>query len=376
VLTAAEARALNAEVWSFDDAFRRNTASVRKQLGVKVAAESQAIPLVTSDADYRVGRRMLGLPPVDISLEGVVRPRIPGGDIGAIVGGAGLAVGLGFLKGLALYWLSKVEVERRIQEEINPEIMRRLSHMTGQIAGIQASGKQAWANVTLTSDASTVVTNSSDSDPHSQPEQMVPVVILSEVKISDQSIERTEKKPTSIGPLGNQFTDTDVITYSFPVSASPEAVDLWRDLHEELQTYAAGKTNPTLDAVSRAKLGVFEFDAKMTCLTAFGVLPETEPVAVQTDLPGYLNPDNLKPGPRDWPDGKAPAVLSALAMKVLHAMILGKAMTYREIMRKSGAFIDDVIVALDELFQAGKVVLMPALRGHDVNDCRAIKMFQ
>jgi hypothetical protein len=94
VLSAADAqvvvgaRAGGGEVWSFDGAFRNNPQNIQATFGVQVAPESQ-LPMVPrgSRADYRVGRRLLGLPEVEISLSGVVRPRPGGGGAGG--GGAG-----------------------------------------------------------------------------------------------------------------------------------------------------------------------------------------------------------------------------------------------------------------------------------------------
>jgi predicted nucleic acid-binding protein len=84
--TAAQARAINAEVWSFDRAFRVNYNSVQQTLGVRVAPESYTTGLATSSQDYRVGRQLLGLQPVEISLSGVVTR---GGPAGGGPGGGG-----------------------------------------------------------------------------------------------------------------------------------------------------------------------------------------------------------------------------------------------------------------------------------------------
>ncbi len=83
------ARAGGGELWSFDRAFRNNPQNIRNTFGVTVAAES-ALPLNPRppSADYRVGRRLLGLPAVEISVSGVVRgPRGPTGPGSG--GGAG-----------------------------------------------------------------------------------------------------------------------------------------------------------------------------------------------------------------------------------------------------------------------------------------------
>jgi hypothetical protein len=76
---AAQARAIGAQVWSFDGAFRNNGNAVTQQLGVRVAAECQ-LPLSQGQPqDYRVGHRLLGLPPVEITVAGRIIPRGPGG---------------------------------------------------------------------------------------------------------------------------------------------------------------------------------------------------------------------------------------------------------------------------------------------------------
>jgi uncharacterized protein DUF4157 len=89
VLVGAQARAIDAEVWSPDRAYRNNAVGVSKALGIKVAPESVNMTIATGPQDYRVGRRLLGLDPVEISLSGVVTPvsSPPGGGGGG--GGAG-----------------------------------------------------------------------------------------------------------------------------------------------------------------------------------------------------------------------------------------------------------------------------------------------
>ncbi len=85
-LVAAQARAIGAELWSFDRAFR-NQGGVTTTLGVPVAPESQNIPLAgvgsggrAPQADYRVGYRLLGLPPVEITISGQIIRRGPPGS--------------------------------------------------------------------------------------------------------------------------------------------------------------------------------------------------------------------------------------------------------------------------------------------------------
>ena len=83
-LVAANAKAIQAELWSFDGPFRTN-AAVGNRLGVRVAPESTSIPLVGSGgaasapADYRVGHRLVGLPPTEISVSGEIIRRGPAG---------------------------------------------------------------------------------------------------------------------------------------------------------------------------------------------------------------------------------------------------------------------------------------------------------
>ncbi len=72
VLVAAQARATNAEVWSFDRAYRNNGNAIRQRLGVRVAPESTSVPMVQGQADYRTARRLMGLPPLEIGLNGQV----------------------------------------------------------------------------------------------------------------------------------------------------------------------------------------------------------------------------------------------------------------------------------------------------------------
>jgi predicted nucleic acid-binding protein len=72
VMIAGQAVAIDAEVWSFDKAFRNNHAQLKKEMGLRVAPESYTIPLENGVADYRVGRKLLGLPPIRISLKGAI----------------------------------------------------------------------------------------------------------------------------------------------------------------------------------------------------------------------------------------------------------------------------------------------------------------
>jgi hypothetical protein len=79
---AADAKGVGGEVWSVDRGFRSNAAAVRKVLDVKVAPESETVAILEKQAgatlpeqDFRVGRRLLGLPEVEISIGGKVTPR-------------------------------------------------------------------------------------------------------------------------------------------------------------------------------------------------------------------------------------------------------------------------------------------------------------
>jgi hypothetical protein len=69
----------NIQIWSLDTPFTSNPGQVQGTYGVQVAPESQ-LPVVAGQADYRVGRQLLGLEPVQISLTGqVTRGTPPGG---------------------------------------------------------------------------------------------------------------------------------------------------------------------------------------------------------------------------------------------------------------------------------------------------------
>jgi hypothetical protein len=85
----ASARAGNAEIWSFDRTFRNNAAMIQSNHGVRVAPESQSVPMVQGTrADYRVGRQLMGLMPVDISFNGSVTRRGHSGGGGSSGGAA------------------------------------------------------------------------------------------------------------------------------------------------------------------------------------------------------------------------------------------------------------------------------------------------
>jgi hypothetical protein len=88
----ASARAANAEVWSFDRAIRNDPQNIQNTFGIRVAPESQ-LPLAQGRADYRVGRQLLGLEPVQISLMGEVTRGAPPSGGGATPTGGALAAG-------------------------------------------------------------------------------------------------------------------------------------------------------------------------------------------------------------------------------------------------------------------------------------------
>src|SRR5262249_16231329 len=76
LLTAIQARHLNAEVWTFDEKFRAKV----NRLGVQVAPESYIpLPKPAGRRDYRVGLRLVGVDDIEISLSGVVTRRGPSG---------------------------------------------------------------------------------------------------------------------------------------------------------------------------------------------------------------------------------------------------------------------------------------------------------
>jgi hypothetical protein len=68
---AADALQAGGEVWSADDAFRKNGPAVTKHLGVGVAPESKVLSTVGNKAnkDVRIGRKLMGLPE-DLSISG------------------------------------------------------------------------------------------------------------------------------------------------------------------------------------------------------------------------------------------------------------------------------------------------------------------
>jgi predicted nucleic acid-binding protein len=84
IMTGAQAKAINAEVWSFDRVYRNNTANVIR-MGIKVAPESTMIGMVQGRSfDYRTGRELMSLAPIEVGLMGQIRrPGPAGGASGA-----------------------------------------------------------------------------------------------------------------------------------------------------------------------------------------------------------------------------------------------------------------------------------------------------
>jgi hypothetical protein len=71
VLTAAQAKAIDAEVFSLDRAYRNNGNAIQKVMNVRIAPETTGVGLVDRGTqDYRVGRRLMGLPPIEVGLNG------------------------------------------------------------------------------------------------------------------------------------------------------------------------------------------------------------------------------------------------------------------------------------------------------------------
>ncbi|QDU25644.1 hypothetical protein ETAA8_07140 [Anatilimnocola aggregata] len=92
VKTAAQARAIDAEVWSLDRGFRNNGTAVSKKLGVSVADECN-LPLAKQGTpeDFRVARRLVGLDEIEIDLNGNVKKGTGSGpkSAAAKAGGSG-----------------------------------------------------------------------------------------------------------------------------------------------------------------------------------------------------------------------------------------------------------------------------------------------
>jgi hypothetical protein len=66
------------ELWSFDKKLTSNPPNIEVRFGVRIAPESN-IPFQEGRADYRVGRQLLGLEPVEISFGGTIRGGPSGG---------------------------------------------------------------------------------------------------------------------------------------------------------------------------------------------------------------------------------------------------------------------------------------------------------
>ncbi len=72
-MVLAQAKAIKAEVWSFDRAYRNNVKNV-ESFGVKVAPESHLPNNPNRTEDYRVARSLMNLKPININEGGKVRP--------------------------------------------------------------------------------------------------------------------------------------------------------------------------------------------------------------------------------------------------------------------------------------------------------------
>src|SRR5262249_25141174 len=71
MMTAAQARAIGAELWSFDKAFRKDPGRASTVFEVKVAPESQrAYAEPGRREDYRTARSLMHLAPVEITVSG------------------------------------------------------------------------------------------------------------------------------------------------------------------------------------------------------------------------------------------------------------------------------------------------------------------
>jgi hypothetical protein len=130
VHVAAEAAANNAEIWSLDRAFRNNGESVSKTLGVKVAPECRLSVVGNArPADYRVGRNLMKLPPVNIDLNGRVTGSGSGGGSGSTtISPEGLlpdqeasqtkALGVALAAGVIVGWLDDYCINRDMKKDV------------------------------------------------------------------------------------------------------------------------------------------------------------------------------------------------------------------------------------------------------------------
>jgi predicted nucleic acid-binding protein len=72
-MTVAQARAINAEVWSFDRAIRNDPQAVEKRFGVVVAGETQRAYYEPGQReDYRIARKLMHLKEIEITVGGHV----------------------------------------------------------------------------------------------------------------------------------------------------------------------------------------------------------------------------------------------------------------------------------------------------------------
>jgi hypothetical protein len=216
LVIAAEAKSVDGEVFSPDRVFRSNANGVRKQLGVKVAFESETLGVIggkgqhAPEQDYRVGRRLLGLKEVEISIGGNVKdprpsggggkpggeppatpakapgaeppvepagvpkvepktsgvepevaPRAPGGPRGGLVRG-GLKLGGNILVMVVMYWISKKSAEAAqehlqelIETKLEPAVAQALIEKADAIdkAVAKDSTRPVYANITADIDS-------------------------------------------------------------------------------------------------------------------------------------------------------------------------------------------------------------------------------
>jgi len=106
MMTVAQARSIDAELWSFDKAFRKDPRSAGKAFDLKIAPECQrAYADPAQREDYRTARALMHLAPVEITVGGrVVVPRpsrpptgsgTPGGQTEAVEGRPGTKAVIG-----------------------------------------------------------------------------------------------------------------------------------------------------------------------------------------------------------------------------------------------------------------------------------------
>lgn len=370
VKVAAEAHAAGAEVWSFDKSFRTNSGAVSKSLGVTVANESTSIPLVrNAQPDYRVARNLVGsaqgrkLPDVHIGLNGDVRQRT---GTRALLRGGLTALGTGILFGFAKQWAFELldkETLKQQWEKLLPEIRLRAMEKRSEIALIQATGQQAWINVTITIEHNSVVTSEGDSDSRPSMQPTVGILHLKSVEITAKDVEESHKERTKIGVLGNQFTDVTVSTSSFQVALPQDSVDEFTDLQEEREWYAGALINPEFNGTAALRLRLLKMDAEMAAWDEFLHATPVEPSSGPVQVPQYLldsGPVGNAPGKPGPPPVRPAGLDPTLKQKILNAIPHGgDGVTPREITQKIGQkYWLDVPWELEALYKDGKVNLM------------------